>query len=214
MQKKPYISMSVIRRLPRYYRFLKDLDRRGILRVSSRELSEKLGLTASQVRQDFNCFGGYGQQGYGYAVRQLREEIGNILGLDRAHKCILLGAGNLGRAIATHITNNFAGFELIGIFDSSEAVIGQELAGLTILPADTLESFCTDEKPVMAILCIPRAAVESAVDKLYALGIRNYWNFSSYDIALHHKDAVVETVHLSDSMTTLCYRVSEQQTKS
>ena len=145
MQKKPYISMSVIRRLPRYYRFLKDLDRRGILRVSSRELSEKLGLTASQVRQDFNCFGGYGQQGYGYAVRQLREEIGNILGLDRAHKCILLGAGNLGRAIATHITNNFAGFELIGIFYSSEAVIGQELAGLTILPADTLESFCTDE---------------------------------------------------------------------
>ena len=163
MQKKPYISMSVIRRLPRYYRFLKDLDRRGILRVSSRELSEKLGLTASQVRQDFNCFGGYGQQGYGYAVRQLREEIGNILGLDRAHKCI---------------------------------------------------SFCTDEKPVMAILCIPRAAVESAVDKLYALGIRNYWNFSSYDIALHHKDAVVETVHLSDSMMTLCYRVSEQQAKS
>ena len=100
------------------------------------------------------------------------------------------------------------------IFDSSEAAIGQELAGLTILPADTLESFCTDEKPVMAILCIPRAAVESAVDKLYALGIRNYWNFSSYDIALHHKDAVVETVHLSDSMMTLCYRVSEQQTKS
>lgn len=214
MSAQSKVSLPVIKRLPKYYRYLNTLASEGRDKISSSELAKMMGTTASQVRQDFNCFGGYGQQGYGYAVRQLREEIGNILGLDRAHKCILLGAGNLGRAIATHITNNFAGFELIGIFDSSEAVIGQELAGLTILPADTLESFCTDEKPVMAILCIPRAAVESAVNKLYALGIRNYWNFSSYDIALHHKDAVVETVHLSDSMMTLCYRVSEQQTKS
>lgn len=209
MQKKTHISMSVIRRLPRYYRFLRDLDRRGILRVSSKELSEKLGLTASQVRQDFNCFGGYGQQGYGYAVRQLREEIGSILGLDREHKCILLGAGNLGKAIATHITNNFAGFALTGIFDSDEHVAGRELAGLSILPYAALESFCADEQPAVAILCIPRAAVESAVGQLYALGIRNYWNFSSYDIAPRYKDAVVETVHLSDSMMTLCYRVSK-----
>ncbi len=206
--------MSVIRRLPRYYRFLKDMDRRGILRVSSKELSEKLGLTASQVRQDFNCFGGYGQQGYGYAVRQLREEIGNILGLNQAHRCILLGAGNLGRAIATHIQNNYAGFELAGIFDNSDAIIGRELAGLTVLPSSSLKSFCMAEKPVMAILCIPRTAVESAVDTLYSLGIRNYWNFSSYDIDLHYKDVVVETVHLSDSMMTLCYRVSEKETSS
>ena len=110
MQKKPYISMPVIRRLPRYYRFLRHLDKRGVTRISSKELSEKMGFTASQVRQDFNCFGGYGQQGYGYGVHQLCEEIGSILGVDRAHKCILIGAGNLGKAIATHISYNFAGF--------------------------------------------------------------------------------------------------------
>ena len=120
MQKKPYISMPVIRRLPRYYRFLRHLDKRGVTRISSKELSEKMGFTASQVRQDFNCFGGYGQQGYGYGVHQLCEEIGSILGVDRAHKCILIGAGNLGKAIATHISYNFAGFDLIGIFDNSE----------------------------------------------------------------------------------------------
>lgn len=209
MQKKTHISMSVIRRLPRYYRFLRDLDRRGILRVSSRELSEKLGLTASQVRQDFNCFGGYGQQGYGYSVPKLREEIGETLGLGRKHKCILLGAGNLGKAIATHITNNLAGFALTGIFDSGAHISDRELAGLSVLPYTALEDFCTDEQPIMAILCIPRAAVEGTVDQLYALGIRNYWNFSSYDIAPRYKDAVVETVHLSDSMMTLCYLVSD-----
>lgn len=210
MQKKPHVSMSVIRRLPRYFRFLRDLDRRGILRVSSRELAEKMGLTASQIRQDFNCFGGYGQQGYGYGVHQLREEIGNILGLNCGHKCILVGAGNLGKALATHMQSSFSGFTLAGVFDSSPAVIGQQIAGLTVLPCAELTSFCRTEKPVMAILCIPRAAVEATVDTLYALGIQSYWNFSSYDIALKYKDAVVETVHLNDSMMTLCCRVSER----
>lgn len=208
--RKQYISMSVIRRLPRYYHFLKELDRRGILRVSSRELAEKMGFTASQVRQDFNCFGGYGQQGYGYSVHQLREEIGSILGLDRAHKCILIGAGNLGKAIATHITNNFAGFELAGIFDNNERVVGQQLAGKQILSYSDLKSFCAVHKPIMAILCVPRSAVESVADELYALGIRNYWNFSHFDIALKYKDVIVENAHLTDSMMTLCYRVTDQ----
>lgn len=210
MQKKQYISMAVIRRLPRYYHFLKDLDRRGILRVSSKELAEKMGFTASQVRQDFNCFGGYGQQGYGYAVHQLREEIGSILGIDRSHKCILLGAGNLGKAIATHITNNFAGFELSGIFDSSERIVGTQIAGKTVLPYADLALFMRQNNPVMAILCVPRSAVETVTDELYALGIRNYWNFSQFDINMKYKDTVVENVHLTDSMMTLCYRVTEQ----
>ncbi|MBQ2667286.1 MAG: redox-sensing transcriptional repressor Rex [Clostridia bacterium] len=209
MQKKQYISMAVIRRLPRYYHFLKDLDRRGILRVSSKELAEKMGFTASQVRQDFNCFGGYGQQGYGYAVHQLREEIGSILGVDRSHKCILLGAGNLGKAIATHITNNFAGFELSGIFDSSERIVGMQIAGKQVLPYSELQNFVQQQKPVMAILCVPRSAVEDVTDALYALGIRSYWNFSQFDIHMKYKDTVVENVHLTDSMMTLCYRVTE-----
>lgn len=210
MQKKQYISMSVIRRLPRYYHFLKELDRRGILRVSSKELAEKMGFTASQVRQDFNCFGGYGQQGYGYAVHQLREEIGSILGIDRSHKCILIGAGNLGKAIATHITNNFAGFELAGIFDTNDRIVGTQIAGKPVRSYSTVESFYEQQRPVMAILCVPRSAVETVADELYALGIRNYWNFSQFDIAMKYKDTVVENVHLTDSMMTLCYRVTEQ----
>ena len=210
MQKKQYISMSVIRRLPRYYHFLKELDRRGILRVSSRELADKMGFTASQVRQDFNCFGGYGQQGYGYAVHQLREEIGSILGVDRSHKCILIGAGNLGKAIATHITNNFAGFELAGIFDTNDRIVGTQIAGTPVLSYSAVKSFYEQYRPVMAILCVPRSAVETVAGELYALGIRNYWNFSQFDIAMKYKDTVVENVHLTDSMMTLCYRVTEQ----
>lgn len=210
MQKKQYISMSVIRRLPRYYHFLKELDRRGILRVSSKELAEKMGFTASQVRQDFNCFGGYGQQGYGYAVHQLRMEIGSILGIDRSHKCILIGAGNLGKAIATHITNNFAGFELTGIFDTNDRIVGTQIAGTQVYSYSNLRSFYAVHKPIMAILCVPRSAVESVADELYALGIRNYWNFSQFDINMKYKDTIVENVHLTDSMMTLCYRVTEQ----
>ena len=210
MQKKQYISMSVIRRLPRYYHFLKERDRRGILRVSSKELAEKMGFTASQVRQDFNCFGGYGQQGYGYAVHQLRTEIGSILGIDRSHKCILIGAGNLGKAIATHITNNFAGFELCGIFDTNDRIIDTQIVGTQVYSYSSLRSFYSAHKPLMAILCVPRSAVESVADELYALGIRNYWNFSQFDINMKYKDTVVENVHLTDSMMTLCYRVTEQ----
>lgn len=172
MQKKPYISMPVIRRLPRYYRFLRHLDKRGVTRISSKELSEKMGFTASQVRQDFNCFGGYGQQGYGYGVHQLCEEIGSILGVDRAHKCILIGAGNLGKAIATHISYNFAGFDLIGIFDNSEQVVGQQIADLRVLPAAGIRRFCSENAPLMAILCVPDSAVKSVVELLYDIGIK------------------------------------------
>lgn len=209
MQKKQNISMSVIRRLPRYYRFLRELDRHGITRVSSKELSEKMGFTASQVRQDFNCFGGYGQQGYGYGVHQLCEEIGNILGVNRAHECILIGAGNLGKAIATHTSYAMAGFELKGIFDNSDAVIGTYVAERLVLPYSALTTYCKANSPVMAILCVPREAIEPIVDNLYALGIKSFWNFSHYDIALKYKDTVVENVHLNDSLMTLCYRVSE-----
>ena len=192
MQKKPYISMPVIRRLPRYYRFLRHLDKRGVTRISSKELSEKMGFTASQVRQDFNCFGGYGQQGYGYGVHQLCEEIGSILGVDRAHKCILIGAGNLGKAIATHISYNFAGFDLIGIFDNSEQVVGQQIADLRVLPAAGIRRFCSENAPLMAILCVPDSAVKSVVELLYDIGIKSYWNFSHYDITMKHPDAIVE----------------------
>lgn len=208
MPKRENISMSVIRRLPRYYRFLNQLKRDGVTRISSTELSVKLGLTASQIRQDLNCFGGFGQQGYGYIVKQLAAEIGRILGVEHNYRTILFGAGNLGRAIAAHMDFEELGFELIGIFDNAPQRIGTVIRGMEVLDTACFEDFCQKEEPEMAALCIPRMAVETTVDRLYPLGIHNYWNFSHYDINMKYPDAVVENVHLNDSLLTLCYRIS------
>ncbi|SHM26861.1 redox-sensing transcriptional repressor [Ruminococcus flavefaciens] len=155
---KNSISNSVIRRLPRYYRFLGELENNGYVRISSRELSEKMGLTASQIRQDFNCFGEFGQQGYGYNVSDLRIEIGKILGLDKQTPMILLGAGNLGKAIATHIDFHNKGFDLIGAFDINPELIGKGLGELKIRGIDEIGTFCAENKPVAAILCVPMSA--------------------------------------------------------
>lgn len=205
--------MSVIRRLPRYYRFLFHLKEKGVTRISSTELSQKLGLTASQIRQDLNCFGGFGQQGYGYIVSQLCDEIGKILGLSSRYKTILLGAGNLGRAIANHMSFEADGFQLIGIFDNSADKIGAEIGGLAVRDVAELESFCIENKPSMAVFCVPRSAVEELGEVLYGLGVKNFWNFSHYDISLQYPDTIVENVHLNDSLMTLCYRISTGRTK-
>ena len=172
-----------------------------------------MGFTASQIRQDLNCFGGFGQQGYGYIVEQLCDEIGNILGVSNGYKCILIGAGNLGQAIASHLSFEAQGFHLTGIFDNDPKKIGTNLNGLVIRDTAELESFCKETQPVMAVLCIPRAAVERLSDQLYAMGIRNFWNFSHYDIAMKYHDAIVENVHLNDSLMTLCYRISDQNSQ-
>ena len=203
----------MIRRLPRYYRFLNHLKKTGINRISSKELSEKMGFTASQIRQDLNCFGGFGQQGYGYIVEQLCDEIGNILGVSNGYRCILIGAGNLGQAIASHLSFEAQGFRLIGIFDSDPHKIGTSLSGQMIRDVRTLDDFCKETQPVMAVLCTPRAAVEHLSDQLYAMGIRNFWNFSHYDIAMKYPDAIVENVHLNDSLMTLCYRISDRNSQ-
>lgn len=209
MPKRENISMSVIRRLPRYYRFLSDLMDNGVTRISSRELSDKMGLTASQIRQDLNCFGGFGQQGYGYIVEQLQNEIGNILGLSHSYNSILIGAGNLGRAVATHMSFEARGFNLIGIFDKSPALIGQTIRGITINSIDDLEKTCQGQDISMAVLCIPRDSVAVLAERLHAMGIKNYWNFSHYDLAIKFDDVIVENVHMSDSLMTLCYRISD-----
>ena len=202
-------SMSVIKRLPRYYRFLSDLKSKGVVRVSSRELSEKMGLTASQIRQDFNCFGGFGQQGYGYNVTQLHEEIGSILGLNFRFKAIIVGAGNLGRAIATHMSFEHRGFKLIGIFDNKESVTGQMIKGMPIRHISGLEDFFNENKPDVAILCIPYNAAPEVAKQLVDLGIKGFWNFSHYDLALQYPQIPVENVHLSDSLMTFCYKVKQ-----
>lgn len=208
MPKRENISMSVIRRLPRYYRFLRHLKSKGTVRISSTELSVKLGLTASQIRQDLNCFGGFGQQGYGYIVDQLCDEIANILGLSHGYKAVLLGAGNLGQAIAAHMSFEADGFSLSGIFDSSPQKIGKTINGQTIMDISELENFCEKEQPTMAVLCVPRDAADMLTERLYKIGLRNFWNFSHYDISMKYHDTIVENVHLNDSLMTLCYRIS------
>ncbi len=205
MQQKSNISNSVIRRLPRYYRFLGELLKTGITKISSRELSEKMRLTASQIRQDLNCFGGFGQQGYGYNVAELRREIAHILGLDNMRKIILIGAGNLGRAITMHVDFQKYGYELIGIFDSNIAMEGIEIAGISIQHTNRLKSFCEENLPQMAVLCIPRTGAKEAVMSLMSYGIKAFWNFSHYDINFDFPDADVENVHLTDSLMTLSY---------
>ena len=209
MAKSNYISMPVIRRLPRYYRHLTTLKNRGINRVSSKELSENMGLTASQIRQDLNCFGGFGQQGYGYMVDQLRTEIGNIMGIQNSYKAIILGAGNLADAVTVVLSFEMQGFILTGIFDNDPQKIGTKLKDHTILDINDIDEFYQKVKPDMAVLCVPQETVPALVDKLYSLGIKNYWNFSHYDINPKYSDAIVEAVHLGDSLMTLCYRISE-----
>ncbi len=209
MAKHENVSLSVIRRLPRYYRFLGDLLKNGVHRISSRELSQKMGVTASQIRQDLNCFGGFGQQGYGYNVEALHKEIGSILGIDRGLDIILLGAGNLGRAIASHMSFDTRGFNLIGIFDVSPEIIGQTIRGIRVSHADTIPDFCRQRHPKVAMLCIPKNSAQEIADNLVELGIRGFWNFSHYDLALDYDNIVVENVHLGDSLMTLCYRVNE-----
>lgn len=208
MSKSINISNSVIRRLPRYYRFLGELEDQQISKISSRELSERMHLTASQIRQDLNCFGGFGQQGYGYNVSELRKEIGRILGVDKHRKTILIGAGNLGTALAVHINFEKSGCYLIGIFDSNKKIVGNPLGKLTITDIDDLEKFCRENKPEVAVLCIPKSVTKEIVDRLTELGVRSFWNFSHYDINVEHKNIIVENVHLGDSLLTLSYGVN------
>lgn len=202
------VSISVIKRLPRYYRFLGELKSKGIVRISSKDLSEKMGFTASQIRQDLNCFGGFGQQGYGYNIESLYNEIGKILGVDKTRKAILIGAGNLGKAVALHMSFEARGFNLIGVFDKNPALSGQMLRGIPIRHIDGLFDFCKDNSPVVAVLCIPSAAAETLAPQLVQLGIKGFWNFSHYDISTNHPNVAVENVHLSDSLMTLSYHVS------
>lgn len=205
------VSSYVIKRLPRYYRFLGELKAQGITRISSRELSERMGLTASQIRQDLNCFGGFGQQGYGYNIELLQSEIAGILGLDVPKTAILIGMGNLGKAITMHMNFENKGFRIIGLFDNKESLVGQMVKNLPIRNTADLDEFCRENRPKIAILCIPKAAAKSTVEQLINLGVKGFWNFSHYDISLEHDDIVVENVHLSDSLMTLSYQLTNEK---
>ena len=209
MKNNNQVSIPVIKRLPRYHRYLEELKNMGVVRISSRELSQRMGLTASQIRQDLNCFGGFGQQGYGYNIEQLYNEIGKILGIDKHSKAIMIGAGNLGHAIATHLNFENRGFDLIGIFDVNPDVIGTKIGERVVMDSASLDEFCKKEKPIVAILCIPSQYAEENADKLISLGIKGFWNFTQYDLVRKYKDIAVENVHLGDSLMTLCYQINK-----
>ncbi|MDR1892674.1 MAG: redox-sensing transcriptional repressor Rex [Oscillospiraceae bacterium] len=208
---KKFISTPVIRRLPRYCRFLADLQKNGVTRISSRELSQKMGLTASQIRQDLNCFGGFGQQGYGYNVAGLRDEITGILGIGRQYKLVIIGAGNLGHALAAHMPFEQLGFSLVGIFDKKASVAGQLVRGLPVRPMETLDEFCNIARPDAAALCIPTRAAPEICAQLSRLGVKAVWNFTHYDVGMNHPELVCERVHLNDSLMTLCYMMNNPE---
>ena len=206
------VSLVVIRRLPRYYRYLSDLLSQDIRRISSKELSERMNVTASQIRQDLNCFGGFGQQGYGYNVEYLHEEISKILGLDKGYRTIIIGCGHLGHALANHAGFKRRGFKLSGMFDNSEEKVGKKIAGVEIMHISSLESFIAKHPVDIAILALPKDGVLEISQRLIACGVKGLWNFSAVDLEVIEKGRVaVENVHLSDSLMTLAYKIQERE---
>ena len=204
------ISRAVITRLPRYYRYLGELLEGGVERISSNELSVRMRVTASQIRQDLNNFGGFGQQGYGYNVKYLYTEIGKILGIDRQHNLVIIGAGNLGQAIANYVNFEKRGFIIKGMFDINPRLIGLVVRGIEIRGVDDLEQFIEENDVQMAALTIPKTKAPEIADRLVDAGIKAIWNFAHVDLNVPD-DVVVENVHLSESLMRLSYRVCSMQ---
>ena len=207
------ISKAVITRLPRYYRYLGELIEDGVERISSGELSSRMKVTASQIRQDLNKFGGFGQQGYGYNVRYLYAEIGKILGIDRQHNLIIIGAGNLGQAIANYTNFERRGFLFRGIFDHDPKVCGKEIHGITVRPMEEMPDFIRENQIDIAVLTIPKTSAVEVAKQLAACGVRGIWNFAHVDLRLPGH-IQVENVHLSDSLMKLSYNLSSVEDES
>ena len=206
MQEKE-ISQAVIRRMPRYYRYLGELLEDGVERISSNDLSKRMNVTASQIRQDLNNFGGFGQQGYGYNVKFLYEEIGKILGLNQKHNIIVIGAGNLGQALANYVKFEKLGFVITALFDVNPALEGVTVRGIKIHMLDELDDYCKDHVVDIAALTMPKEKADAIANRLVNLGIQAIWNFAHVDLDLIDKDVVVENVHLSDSLMQLSYNI-------
>ena len=204
------ISKAVISRLPRYYRYLGELLEDGVERISSNDLSLRMKVTASQIRQDLNNFGGFGQQGYGYNVKYLYTEIAKILGIDRQHNVIIIGAGNLGQAIANYANFEKRGFIIRGMFDVNPQLIGQVVRGVKIMNLNELEGFLKEHDVQIAALTIPKTEAPAVADRLVKAGIKAIWNFAHADLVVR-EGVVVEDVHFCDSLMRLSYRVCSMQ---
>ena len=205
------VSLPVIKRLPKYYRYIYQLNQNGVTKISSSELARMMGTTASQVRQDFNCFGGFGQQGIGYNVEVLLDELKKLLfGEGKKIPTILVGAGRLGSAVSRFLTVDANGYELLAAFDVQESPVGHDLNGVPILHISKLQEFCEQNKPIVAVLCTPRSGAEELCGTLVNLGIQGFWNFSHYDLSVEYPNVTVENVHLGDSLMSLGYRLRNQ----
>lgn len=210
MKRNAKVSTAVIRRLPRYYRHLSELQRAGVVRISSSALGKSMGLTASQIRQDLFCFGEFGQQGYGYKVDSLKEEIGEILGINRGHTVVVMGTGNLGRAIIQNFQFSSNGFRLLAAFDVNPQVVGTTIAGVPVYHADELEAFVAAHPVSVGMLTVSIASAQSVCDRLVNAGVRGIWNFTNHELVIRQENVVVESVHFSDSLLTLSYLISQQ----
>lgn len=203
-----HISMAVVRRLPKYHRYLKDLLDKDVFRISSKELSDIIGFTASQIRQDLNNFGGFGQQGYGYNVEDLYEEIGKILGLDQDYNAIVIGAGNMGQALANYPWFQNEGFRIAAMFDANPKLIGTKFKDIDILDIAKLEEYINEKNVKIAVIATPKESAQGIVDVIAKTGIEGIWNFAPIDLDIPER-IIVENAHLSDSLYVLSYMINE-----
>lgn len=208
--KKDNISDAVIRRLPRYYRQLTDLYSRGIVRISSQALGQEMNITASQIRQDFSCFGEFGQQGYGYNVEELRSEIGHILGVDNDHHLIMIGVGNLGHALLQNFPFSQTGFSVDAAFDVSPAVVGSTINGVPVYAMSDLDSFVREHAVDVVVLTIPQSVAQDTANHLIGLGVRGFWNFTNVELSSSLPDVRFENIHFADSLLILSYRIANR----
>lgn len=206
-EQKAAVPSAVIKRLPRYHRYLGDLLQDGRMRISSAELSKLMNVTASQIRQDLNCFGGFGQQGYGYNIKYLYGKISELLGVTEGFTAVIVGAGNLGRALAA--TRMFArrGVERLALFDVNEEIIGTEIYGIKVYSIDDLFEFCKKENVAIGVLTVPKEAASSVAETLVRAGVRGIWNFANMELKVSDPGVIVENIHLGDSLMTLCYEL-------
>ena len=208
--KKENISDAVIRRLPRYYRQLTDLYARGVVRISSHSLGQEMNITASQIRQDFSCFGEFGQQGYGYNVEEMRAEIGHILGVDNDHHLIMIGVGNLGHALLQNFRFSQTGFSVDAAFDISPTVVGTTVNGVPIYAMADLDSYIREHSVDVVVLTVPQSVAQETADRIIRLGVRGFWNFTNVELVSSDPDVKFENIHFADSLLTLSYRIANR----
>ena len=206
--KKQKISDAVIHRLPRYYRYLDELHNKGVVRISSNSLGQKMDITASQIRQDLSCFGEFGQQGYGYNVAELRSEIGHILGIDKGHRLIIIGVGHLGHALLQNFDFEKVGFHVDTAFDISPDLVGTRIHDVTIRSMDELEPYVAENQPNVAVLTVPQHVAQPMASRLIDLGIKGFWNFTNVELSTDVPDVFFEDVHFVDTLLTLSYRIT------